>query len=272
MPLIKTNGIQLHYEERGSGISPDDTPLLLIMGITAPGSVWNVHLADWQHHFRCIIGDNRGVGLSDKPLGPYSSEQMADDYAGLLDAIHVEKVRVVGCSMGSTIAQQLAIRHPDKVQSLVLMCPWARCDNYAKSLFQHIMNCKARFRPEEFSLYIQLLIFSKSTWDNTEKHEELGIGRKQDGANPFPQPLHGLEGQAAACINHNALADLGKIDKPTLVIGGRQDIFTPFWMAEEVANGIPESELFLYENLGHAFHFENTADFNPRVRNWLLDN
>jgi pimeloyl-ACP methyl ester carboxylesterase len=262
----------MYYEERGSGSSSDDTPLLLIMGITAPGSVWNVHLADWQFHFRCIVGDNRGVGLSDKPSGPYSTEQMADDYAGLLDVIQVEKVRVIGCSMGSTIAQQLAIRHPDKVQSLVLMCPWARCDNYAKGLFQHIMNAKARFIPEEFSLYIQLLIFSKSSWDNEEKHTELETGRKQDGANPFPQPLHGLEGQAAACINHNALADLGKIDKPTLVIGGRQDIFTPVWMAEEVAHGIPEAELFLYENLGHAFHFENTADFNPRVRDWLLNN
>jgi pimeloyl-ACP methyl ester carboxylesterase len=261
----------MHYEERGSGHSPEDIPLLLIMGITAPGSVWNVHLADWQNHFRCIVGDNRGVGLSDKPLGPYSSEQMADDYAGLLDAIQVEKVKVVGCSMGSTIAQQLAIRHPEKVHSLVLMCPWARCDNYAKSLFQHIVNCKAHFRPEDFSLYIQLLIFSKSSWDQNDTYEELATGRKQDGANPFPQPLHGLEGQAAACIAHNALADLGQIDKPTLVIGGAQDIFTPVWMAKEVADNIPEAELFLYENLGHAFHFEHTADFNPRVRNWLLN-
>jgi len=261
----------MHYEERGSGHSPEDIPLLLIMGITAPGSVWNVHLADWQNHFRCIVGDNRGVGLSDKPLGPYSSEQMADDYAGLLDAIQVEKVKVVGCSMGSTIAQQLAIRHPEKVHSLVLMCPWARCDNYAKSLFQHIVNCKAHFRPEDFSFYIQLLIFSKSSWDQNDTYEELATGRKQDGANPFPQPLHGLEGQAAACIAHNALADLGQIDKPTLVIGGAQDIFTPVWMAKEVADSIPEAELFLYENLGHAFHFEHTADFNPRVRKWLLN-
>ena len=120
MPTIKTNGINFYYEERGSG-----EPLLLIMGITAPGAVWNVHVADWKHHFRCIIGDNRGVGLTDKPAGPYSTEQMADDYAGLLDSLGLENVNVIGCSMGSTIAQQLAIRHPKKVKSLVLMCPWA---------------------------------------------------------------------------------------------------------------------------------------------------
>ena len=264
MPTIKTNGINFYYEERGSG-----EPLLLIMGITAPGAVWNVHVADWKHHFRCIIGDNRGVGLTDKPAGPYSTEQMADDYAGLLDSLGLENVSVIGCSMGSTIAQQLAIRHPKKVKSLVLMCPWARCDNYAKGLFQHIMNAKARFRPEEFSLYIQLLIFSKSSWDDAKQHEDLENGRRIDAFNPFPQPLHGLEGQAAACINHNALPDLGKINAPTLVIGGREDIFTPVWMAEEVAGGIPGAELFLYDKLGHAFHFENTEDFNARVRNWL---
>jgi pimeloyl-ACP methyl ester carboxylesterase len=264
MPTIKTNGINMYYEERGSG-----EPLLLIMGITAPGSVWNVHVADWKHHFRCIIGDNRGVGQTDKPAGAYTSEQMADDYAGLLDSLELENVNVVGCSMGSTIAQQLAIRHPKKVKSLVLMCPWARCDAYAKGLFQHIMNSKARFIPEEFSLYIQLLIFSKSSWDDPRKHEELELGRKQDAVNPYPQPLHGLEGQAAACINHNALNDLAKIYQPTLVIGGREDIFTPVWMAEEVANGIPNAELFLYDKLGHAFHFENTDDFNLRVRDFL---
>lgn len=264
MPTIKTNGINFYYEERGSG-----EPLLLIMGITAPGTVWNVHVADWKHHFRCIIGDNRGVGLTDKPAGPYSTEQMADDYAGLLDFLGLENVNVIGCSMGSTIAQQLAIRHPKKVKSLVLMCPWARCDNYAKGLFQHIMNAKARFRPEEFSLYMQLLIFSKSSWDDAKQHEDLENGRKIDAYNPFPQPLHGLEGQAAACINHNALQDLGKINAPTLVIGGKEDIFTPVWMAKEVASGIPGAELFLYDKLGHAFHFENTEDFNARVRTWL---
>ncbi len=267
MSTIKINGINFHYEERGSG-----EPLLLIMGITAAGAVWNVHVADWQHHFRCIIGDNRGVGLTDKPAGPYSTEQMADDYAGLLDALQIKKVKVVGCSMGSTIAQQLAIRHPDKVESMVLMCPWARCDSYAKGIFEHMKLAKARFKPEEFSLHMQLLIFSKSTWDNSEKLEDLEKGRKHDAYGAFPQPLHGLEGQAAACMNHNAFNDLGKIDKPVLIIGGREDIFTPVWMAEEVAGAIPESELFLYDKLGHAFHFENTDDFNPRVRNWLLEN
>jgi pimeloyl-ACP methyl ester carboxylesterase len=265
MPVISTNGINMYYEERGRG-----EPLLLIMGITAPGAVWEKHAADWEKDFRCIIADNRGVGGSDKPSGPYTTAQMADDYAGLLDALGMQKVRVVGCSMGSTIAQQLAIRHPDKVASLVLMCTWARCDNATKAVFQHMINSKARLRPEEFSLFIQLLIYSKSSWDNDRMLAELEEGRKQAAVESQPQPLHALEGQAAACITHDVLDDLATIPVPVLVIGGREDRFTPVWMAEEVAGAIPGAELHLFERCGHAFHWENIETFNPKVRNWLL--
>lgn len=267
MPHIYTNGINLYYEARGAG-----EPLLLIMGITAPGAVWEKHAAYWEKDFRCIIADNRGVGLSDKPAGPYTTAQMADDYAGLLEALQVPQARVVGCSMGSTIAQQLAIRHPDKVKSLVLMCTWARCDNMARTVFQHMMHCKARFRPEEFSLYIQLLIYSKSSWDNQPMNAELEEGRLQAATDPQPQPLHALEAQAAACMTHNALTGLREISVSALVIGGQEDVFTPRWMAEEVAGAIPGAALHLYEKSGHAFHWENLDDFNPRVRDWLRAN
>ena len=71
-------------------------PLLMIMGITAPGSVWQVHKEAWKAHFRCIMPDNRGVGRSSKPGGSYTSAQMADDMAGLLDALELDRVHVVG--------------------------------------------------------------------------------------------------------------------------------------------------------------------------------
>jgi pimeloyl-ACP methyl ester carboxylesterase len=242
------------------------------MGITAPGAVWEKHVAEWEKIFRCILVDNRGVGKSSKPPGPYTTAQLADDCAGLLDVLKLEKVRVVGCSMGSTIAQQLAIRHPDRVHSMVLMCPWARCDNTAKAIFQHMVDCKARFRPEEFSLYIQLLIYSKNSWDDVHIHSSLLEDRKNAAQDTNPQPLIGLEGQAAACINHHVLAELGQIKIPTLVIDGEEDAFTPSWMTLEVAQAIPNAELHLYKNSGHAFHWENIDDFNPRVRDWLLRN
>ncbi|MBO0938891.1 alpha/beta hydrolase [Fibrella sp. HMF5335] len=267
MPHVTTNGISLYYDERGAG-----EPLLLIMGITAPGSVWQKHADYWQQNFRCIMPDNRGVGRSDKPAGPYTTAQMADDYAGLIDQLGLGKVRVVGVSMGSTIAQQLALRHADKVHSLVLMCPWARCDRTAEAIFRHMATIKARLRPEEFANYIQLLIYAKRSWDDEATYADLLAGRTAAATDESPQPLHGLEAQAEACITHNTLADLPQITQPCLVIGGRQDMFTPVWMAEEVAGAIPNAQLHLYDNAGHAFHWECIDDFNSRVMDWLLTN
>jgi pimeloyl-ACP methyl ester carboxylesterase len=264
MAFVESNGIQLYYEERGFG-----DPLLLLMGITARGAVWQKHAEHWAQEFRCILPDNRGVGLSDKPVGAYSTEQMADDSAGLLRALGIEGARVVGCSMGSTIAQQLALRHPHLVRSMVLMCTWARCDRYARDVFRHMMDIKSRLRPEEFATYIQLLIFAKPYWDMEAGFAELQEGRGAAATEAMPQPVHGFEGQAVACVTHDSLEKLQQISCPCLVIGGRSDIFTPVWMAEEVAVRIPRCDLYLYESAGHAFHWERIEDFNPRVREWL---
>lgn len=265
MPTIQANGIKMNYEESGSG-----EPLLLIMGITAPWSVWEKHAEVWSESFRCIMPDNRGVGHSDKPDGDYSSAMMADDHAALLRELGIEKARIVGCSMGSIIAQQLAIRHPDLVESMVLMCPWARCDNYAKGIFNLMINAKKKFSPEAFMEFVQLLIFSKGTWDDDQSHKEFFDVRKDAAADDNPQPVNGLIGQAVACIEHDVVSELKKIECPALVIGGEDDIFTPQWMANEVAGGIPNSELHLYPGAGHAFHWERIDDFNPRVKDWLL--
>lgn len=266
MPFVRSNGIRLYYEERGSG-----KPLLLIMGITAPCSVWEKHVSFWEKHYRCILFDNRGVGASDKPEGPYTTAQMADDSAELLEALHISSAAVVGVSMGGAIALQLAIKHPTKIEALVLMCPWASCDRKGEAIFKHMMHAKAHLRPEQFSNFVQLLIFDKATWDNDSEYEGLLDGQREASKEANPQPLHGLEGQAHACISHNVVAQLPQITAPSLIIGGKEDQFIPEWMANEVAHGIPNSELHQYENAGHAFHWERLDDFNTRVINWLKE-
>ncbi|WP_114751189.1 alpha/beta fold hydrolase [Pleomorphovibrio marinus] len=266
MPIIQSNGINVFYEERGQG-----APLLLIMGITAPSSVWEKHVEEWEKHFRCILIDNRGVGKSDKPAGSYTTAMMADDCAGVLNHLGLENTHVVGVSMGSTIAQQLALRHPSLVGKMVLMCPWARCDAKAKSIFLHMKDCKARLRPEEFATYVQLLIWSKNTWDDEEAYQQLMEDRKNAANDPSPQPLIGLEGQADACINHSVLEELSILDHQVLVVGGEVDEFTPIWMTKEVAAAIPKAQLHIYQGSGHAFHWENLENFNYLVKNWLLN-
>lgn len=267
MPFAEVNGLKMYYEERGSG-----PPLLLIMGITASCDVWEKHVSYWEKHYRCIIFDNRGVGATDKPEGPYTTAQMADDSAALLEYLGIANASVVGVSMGGAIALQLAIRHQKVVKSMVLMCPWARCDRKAEAVFRHMIHARAHLRPRQFANFIQLLIFHKSTWDDDNEYHGLIEGQHEAGLTENPQPLHGLEGQALACISHNVHENLSKIHVPCLVIGGKEDIFIPEWMVREVAEGIPNSELHLYDEAGHAFHWEKIEDFNPRVLHWLNEN
>lgn len=265
MPSVLTNGLNINYEIHGEG-----PPLLMIMGITAPGAIWEKHLNYWKNYFTCIIMDNRGVGDSDKPIGPYSTVEMANDCNGLLEALQITNVSVVGVSMGSTIAMQLYLSYPHKVSAMVLMCPWARCDAMAKAIFSHMIAIKEKLQPDEFARYIQLLIFHKSSWDNTELHQEMINARLAALQDPKPQPFYALEAQAIACMEHDVLNKLSEIKVPCMVMGGKQDIFTPEWMSKEVADTIPGAVLHLYDHSGHAFHWENLEDFNVRVKDWLL--
>ena len=264
MSFHRTNGIRMHLSEAGRG-----EPLLLLMGITAPGTVWAAHSAAWSRGFRCLMPDNRGVGRSSAPRGPYTSAQMADDHAGLLDALGIPDVQVVGCSMGSIIAQQLALRHPRRVRSLVLMCPWAHCDPQTAAIFDHLVTCRERLPPAERVRFIQLLIHARETWDDPRWRRRFRAAQSRAAQTRPAQTRIGVRGQAAACQSHDTRRRLADITCPTLVIGGEEDRFTPPWMAHAVAAGIPDSELHLYPGAGHAFHWERIADFNPRIRAWL---
>lgn len=117
--------------------------------------------------------------------------------------------------------------------------------------------------------YIQRLIFHKRSWDDGEDYQSMLEGRQAAAADENPQPLHGFEGQAAACIHRDSRERFKTILAPTLVIWDEDDIFTPRWIADEMADVIPNNTLHLDPRSGHAFHWENIDDFNPRVRDSL---
>ena len=108
MPKIKAGSINLNYDTFGEG-----EPLLLIMGFGMPGIAWLPSLP-MLPGFKCIYFDNRGTGMSDKPEGTYTIEQMADDASNLLKALSIAKAKVFGVSMGGMIAQELTLRHPEQ--------------------------------------------------------------------------------------------------------------------------------------------------------------
>lgn len=264
MPHITTSdGHSIYYEEQGSG-----TPLLLVMGLSADHSVWADHLAEYAKHFRCILIDNRGVGLSSKPPGSYTSKRMAQDVAEVADALGIERAHAAGISMGGIIVQELALLRPSLLCSAVIISSWARLNEYAVRVFEHMKAARANLRPEDFMDLIQLWIFTQPYY--AKNLDDLAAGRAEFAVSESPQPLHGFCGQADACITHDCLDRLGEITAPCLVVAGENDIFTPLVFSKEIAAGLPNAELVVWPDSGHAVHWEVLDEFNARSRDFML--
>ncbi len=154
------------------------------MGLGADVTAWADHVPAFASRWRCVLVDNRGVGRSGQPAGPYSTAQMADDCAEVLKAATGSAAAgvpaagvpaaVVGISMGGAIAQELALRHPGLVRALVLVSTWARCDGYLAEVFDHLRTTHAVLGPVEFTQLLQLRIWGPAlrlvaTWTSSER-------------------------------------------------------------------------------------------------------
>ena len=263
MPTVLSNGIRIHYEERGSG-----EPLILIMGLGAPGSRWEDHAACYEKHFRCILVDNRGAGASDTPDGPFTTRMMADDIAGLMLALEIENARIAGISMGSAIAQELALCYPNKVRSLVLISSWSRCDRYTEIVFEHFKKMRELASPADFTQLLQLWIASPAYY---EAHFEQML-RDQTNAQEDYMPLRAFRAQSDACAMHNTFDQLEKITVPTLLTVGDADIFTPLRLTVEMHERIPGSKMVVFKGLGHIHHWEDLERFNQVTMQFLSKN
>jgi len=263
MPLVKVNGVRIAYEEKGKG-----DPLLLIMGLGTPGSVWEKHLAVYARHFRCIVIDNRGTGRSEKPKGPYSIALMADDAAGLLDRLGVSSARVAGISMGSAIAQELALRYPARVRSMVLVSSWARCDTYLKELLHSFQTARETLPPGDFMRLIQLWIYAPGYFNSSF----AGMEEAKEAPPQGPAtPRHAYAAHCDACSNHDTLGRLHRIGQPCLLTVGEKDIFTPVHLSQAMASRLPHARLKVFRNAGHCHHWESLDAFNAITVKFLLE-
>jgi pimeloyl-ACP methyl ester carboxylesterase len=262
MPTIQSNGIKIHYEERGSG-----DPLILIMGLGAPGGLWEEHATYLEKRFRCILMDNRGAGESSKPEGPYTTKMMAEDTAGLMQALGIEHARVAGISMGSAIAQELALAYPEKVHRLVLVSSWSRCDNYMKAVFEHFKKMRAIATPADFMQLLQLWIASIGYYE--EQFDRML--QDQNNAKDNYMPLHAFAAQCDACSTHNSYDRLNRITMPVLLTVGESDIFTPLRLTTEIHEKLPNSDMLVFPGRGHIHHWEDLTKFNEATYQFLLN-
>ncbi len=214
MPTVIVNGIRLYYELHGEG-----QPVLLIAGLGMDITAFELITGRLSQKYQVLAFDNRGAGRSDKPDIPYTIEMMADDTAGLLNALDIKRAHVVGVSMGGRIAMALALQHPELVKSLVLTSTWARSTSKARL-----------YRLKLIRLIPLQRIFKK-----------------------YPQPYYAFVRQLVASSSFDCSDRLDKIHAPTLILHGKKDKIAHL-QSEEMHNSIEGSKTMMF-NGGHRFFF-----------------
>ncbi len=255
MSVLVRDGVHLHYELRGEG-----PPLLLLMGLGAGSDRWEAHVSAYARHFRCILLDNRGAGASDTPPVAYSTREMAEDAAAVLDALGIGSTAVAGISMGGAIAQELALAQPERISRLLLVSTWARCDAYLHGVFAHFSQMRAICTPEQFALLLQLWIFAPAYVERQQ--QDLAQARR--AAVIDYMPLDSFAAQCAACSGHDSTSRLAGLGVPTLLTVGEQDIFTPPRCTDELARLLPARQVLSFPGCGHAHHWEDLERFNSQ--------
>jgi pimeloyl-ACP methyl ester carboxylesterase len=273
---MNVGAVELYYEEHGSG-----DPLLLIMGLGADSNGWMFQTPELAKHYRTVVFDNRGVGRSDKPAGPYTTAQMADDAVGLLDRLGIERAHVCGISMGGMISQELALRHPKRLRSLVLGCTYAKPDagvlrNQTSSAAQlggaidAAGNIDIDLSQLDPMMFFQTLL--PLTFNQTFIETDLAKVMQMFASSlAYGFDLDAILAQVQATARHDTASRLSEIKAPTLVITGDADLLIPPSNSDFLAEHIPAARLVKITGGSHAFNIETPELFNRALLEFLAD-
>jgi pimeloyl-ACP methyl ester carboxylesterase len=267
MPKVQTNGQVLHYAETGQG-----QPLLFLNGLAGDHLYWMGQLRAFASgkfglSFRCLALDNRDAGQSSYATGPYTIANLADDVAGFLEALAVPAAHVVGLSLGGMIAQELALRHPGRVSSLVLLGTLGRADawfNATLDAYTHIR----RQVPNSCEFFVALLpwLIGPPFFTSVERVDWLAALLRN---HPYPQQLDGFMRQFDAIRGHDTLDRLSAVRCPVQVLVGEHDAICPPRYSEELAARLPQARLRMLPGVGHAPPIEDARGFNQALADFL---
>jgi 3-oxoadipate enol-lactonase len=252
MPLARAGEIELSYERGGSG-----PVLLLTIGMSGTFDHWDANfLEDLRRDFDVIVYDHRGVGSSTRlGQGRLTISQLAEDAAGLLAALQVDTAHVLGISMGGMIAQELALVHPERIDTLTLGCTY--CGGEGSALTgEEVM----RRLTEGMSSGVRERAI-RAAWEanvspafaaNEEAYRRfLGIGLRR------AVPVVTIMAQMRAIAAHDTSTRLPGLQLPTLVIHGTLDEMLPVQNGHMIAGLIPDSRLEILDGIGHLFFWEH---------------
>jgi 3-oxoadipate enol-lactonase len=260
MALAKVGEIELSYDRAGDG-----PPLLLIMGMSGTKHHWGESLlAELNNDFETIVYDHRDAGDSTKTGKPFTIVELAEDAAGLLEALELESADVMGISMGGMIAQELVLAYPDRVRSLTLGCTYCGGEGSALSgegVMRRLAEAVAsgdRTRAIRASWEVNV---SPSFADDDEAYERfLATGMR------YGLPVAVILEQMRAISAHDTSARLPEVRNPTLVVHGTLDELLPVQNGHMIAGLIPDSQLEIFEGVGHMFFLEEPQRTAELVR------
>jgi 3-oxoadipate enol-lactonase len=243
MPFVENQGARIYWDERGHG-----TPVLLIMGLGYTSDVWYRIRPALAAQYRTIALDNRGVGRSDLPPGPYPIALMASDAAAVLDAAGIESAHLFGLSMGGMIAQEFALQYTKRVLSLILGCTAAGGSTAVRAEPEaaQMLMTRAKMSPEQAAEAPVPFIYD-STTPRERIDEDIAIRRPW-----FPRP-EAYTAQLQGILAWEAYSRLSGIAAPTLVIHGESDRLVPPGNAKLIAERIPGAKLVMIPHASHLF-------------------
>ncbi|MCW2697561.1 MAG: alpha/beta hydrolase fold protein [Modestobacter sp.] len=260
---VPIGDVTVAVQEYGEG-----DPLLIVNGTSQSLGFWAETAPAFAGRYRVITYDLRGMGGSERGTGAISVASLAADAAALLEALDVDRAHVLGYSLGSAIAQELALTTPDRVASLVLNCTWGRTDGFQRAMITALAH-PWRTGDLEAALGALGVAFSPQLLDDPAFGELI-----QQLLPLFPsteQQIRTTAEQWDADLAHDTLDRLGGITAPTLVIAGEQDLLTPPWHGRQVADAIPGArhELFTGPGSSHALNVERAEEWVPMVLGFL---
>ena len=256
--FVKANGINLYYERSGSG-----PYLILIEGLGVSTWLWEKQVPEFSKHFTTIVYDNRGVGQSDKPARPYTIKMLADDLAGLMEALNIQKSHILGVSMGGFIAQDFALGYPQKVDKLVLVSTSAGGAEHVPMSQETLTRFFATDPDPREQIRQKLSLAFTETYLKKEADHLIDLRLQNQ------QPQHAFQAQVAAGMSVNLSDKVQDIHCPTLIAAGTKDLIVPVENALNLHKKISGSQLLTYDNLGHQFFVEMPQAFNRDVIDFL---
>ena len=258
MAFTENQGAKIYWDEQGTG-----APILLIMGLSYPSPMWHRSRPALAARYRTIALDNRGVGQSEVPPGPYSIALMASDAAVVLDAAGVERAHLFGVSMGGMIAQEFALLYPQRVRSLILGCT-ASGGPHAVHAGPEAIEVLMRqgMSPDETAEAIIPFIYYPAT-SRERIDEDMAIRKKW-----YPTP-EGRAAQWQGIIAWEAYSRLPQITAPTLVIHGESDRLIPPANGKLIAGHIPGAKLVMLPHAGHIFSTDQPKAAQQAVLEFL---